>query len=177
METLKGLVISWRRYNKLGKAFFDVLSTISAFSSCSWTFRCQISDDICRLLFFFNKLLLEKKFIRKLEILNVTQRRSWWDGSYELSRLIWIYAICKSLLLSPVAVKEWRGGERLNCLLHFQNSLLFLNMRFIRSWIRNWILKDLMCPKLYISFIRHCAIKFCVNKFKQLKAYCLSFLY
>ena len=40
------------------------------------TLRCQISDDICRLLFFFNKLSLEKKFIRKVERLNVKQRRS-----------------------------------------------------------------------------------------------------
>ena len=36
--------------------------------------------------------------------LNVKQGRSRWDGS--LSRLIWIYAVCKSLSLSPVAVKE-----------------------------------------------------------------------
>ena len=50
-------------------------------------FRCQISDDICRLLFFFNKLLLEKKFIRKVERLNGKQRRSRWDGSYEPSHL------------------------------------------------------------------------------------------
>ena len=30
----------------------------------------------CRLLFFFNKLSLEKKFIRKVERLNVKQRKS-----------------------------------------------------------------------------------------------------
>ena len=30
----------------------------------------------CRLLFYFNKLSLEKKFIRKAERLNVKQRRS-----------------------------------------------------------------------------------------------------
>ena len=31
--------------------------------------------------FFFNKLSLEKQFIRKVERLNVKQRRSRWDGS------------------------------------------------------------------------------------------------
>ena len=49
---------------------------------------------------FFNKLSLEKNFIRKVERLDVKQRRS------DMSRLIWIYAVCKILLLSPVAVKE-----------------------------------------------------------------------
>ena len=44
-------------------------------------FRRQISDDICRLFFFFNKLSLEKQFIPKVERLNVKQRRSRWDGS------------------------------------------------------------------------------------------------
>ena len=55
-------------------------------------------------VFYFNKLSLGKTFICKTDRLNVKQRRSRWDGS--LSRLIWIYAVCKSLLLSPVAVKE-----------------------------------------------------------------------
>ena len=36
---------------------------------------------------FFNKLSLEKKFIRKVERLNVKQHRSRWDGSYEPSHL------------------------------------------------------------------------------------------
>ena len=39
-------------------------------------FRCQISDDICCLLFYFNKLSLGKAFICKVEGLNVKQRRS-----------------------------------------------------------------------------------------------------
>ena len=30
------------------------------------------------------------------------------DETAHMSRLIWIYAVCKSLLLSPVAVKELR---------------------------------------------------------------------
>ena len=33
------------------------------------------------LLFLFYKLSVGKKFICKVEILNVKQRRSWWDGS------------------------------------------------------------------------------------------------
>ena len=56
---------------------------------------------------YFNKLSFGKTFICKIKRLNVKQHRSRWDGS--LSRLIWIYAVCKSLLLSPVAVKEFRS--------------------------------------------------------------------
>ena len=59
------------------------------------------------IFFYFNKLSFRKTFICKLERLTVKQRISTWDGS--LSRLIWIYAVCKSLLLSTVAVKELRG--------------------------------------------------------------------
>ena len=55
----------------------------------------------CRLPFYFNKLSFGKTFICKVERLNVKQRRS-----RSMSRLIWIYAVCKSILLSPVAVKE-----------------------------------------------------------------------
>ena len=54
--------------------------------------------------FYFNKLPLRKAIICKVERLNIKQRKSRWDGS--TSRLIWIYAVCKSLWLSPVAVKE-----------------------------------------------------------------------
>ena len=54
--------------------------------------------------FYFNKPSLGKTFICIVERLNVKQLRSRWDGS--LCRLIWIYAVCKRLLLSPVAVKE-----------------------------------------------------------------------
>ena len=89
--------------------------TALARSTVKLFFRRQISDDICRLFFFFffsffycfffyfNKLLFWKTFICKVERLNVKQRRSRWDGS--LSRLIWIYAVCKSLSLC-LAVKE-----------------------------------------------------------------------
>ena len=54
--------------------------------------------------FYFNKLSLGKKYICKVDRLNIKQRRSRWDGS--MSRLIWIYVVCKSLLLSPVAMKK-----------------------------------------------------------------------
>ena len=54
--------------------------------------------------FYFNKLSLGKTFICKVERLNVKQRRFRWDGS--MSRLIWIYVVCKSQSWSPVAVKE-----------------------------------------------------------------------
>ena len=56
------------------------------------------------MLFYLNKLTFGKKFICKVERLNVKQYRSRWDGS--LSRLIWTYTVCKSLLLLPVTVKE-----------------------------------------------------------------------
>ena len=55
-------------------------------------------------VFYFYKLPLGKTFICKVDRLKVKQRRSRWDGS--LSRLIWIYAVCKRLLLSPAALKE-----------------------------------------------------------------------
>ena len=59
---------------------------------------------ICRLLFYFNKLSLGKTFICEVQRLNVKQRRFRQDGS--VSSLIWIYAVCKSLFLSCVAMKE-----------------------------------------------------------------------
>ena len=65
-------------------------------------FRCQISLDICG--FFFNKLSLEKKILRKVERLNVKPSVNP-DETVHMSRLIWIYAVCTSLLLSPMAVK------------------------------------------------------------------------
>ena len=37
---------------------------------------CQISDDICRLFFYLNKLSFRKTFICKAERLNVKQQRS-----------------------------------------------------------------------------------------------------
>ena len=44
------------------------------------SFGVKNSDYICRLL-FFNKLSIEKKFICKVERLNVKQRKSWWAVS------------------------------------------------------------------------------------------------
>ena len=55
---------------------------------------------ICRLLFFFffffNKLSLEKNFKREVERLNVKSVDHYDTG--HMSRLIWIYAVCKSIL-------------------------------------------------------------------------------
>ena len=80
---------------------------IRCFTSLSIVFnsfgaKFQTTFVVC--FFYFNKLSFGKTYICKVERLNVKQRRSRWDGS--LSHLIWIYAVCKSLLLSPVAVKE-----------------------------------------------------------------------
>ena len=55
---------------------------------------------------YFDKLLFGKTFMCKVERLNFKQRRSRWDGS--MSRLIWIHAVCKILLIPPVAVKKFR---------------------------------------------------------------------
>ena len=98
----------WGDSNKYPKhTFYEEIRINKVFltyHSIHYLFWCQISD-ICRLLFYCSKLLLGKLFIC-IDRLNVKQHRSRWDGS--LSRLIWIYAVCKSLLLSPVAVKELR---------------------------------------------------------------------
>ena len=42
--------------------------------------------------------------MRKVERLNVNSVDL--DETAHMSRLIWIYAVCKSLLLSPVTVRE-----------------------------------------------------------------------
>ena len=57
-------------------------------------------DDICRLLFYYNKLPFGKTFICKVERLTVKQLRSRWDGS--LSRLIWICALFVLRFYGPV---------------------------------------------------------------------------
>ena len=74
----------------------DILSLILSMPN----FRRHLSSA-----FFISTNSLGKAFICKVDRLNVKQSRSRWDGS--LSRLIWIYAVCKSLLLSPVAVKDF----------------------------------------------------------------------
>ena len=58
--------------------------------------------------FLFNKLSLERNLYVNL--------KDWMSNSVDpdetahMSRLIWIYAVCKSLLLSHVAVKELKSG-------------------------------------------------------------------
>ena len=92
------------------RAIFIALDkTLFFVTKCFWYFffnsfgaKFQTTFVVC--CFYLNKLSFGKTFICKVERLNVKQRRSRWDGS--MSRLIWIYAVCKSLLLSPVAVKE-----------------------------------------------------------------------
>ena len=64
-----------------------------------------------------------KTFICKVERRNIKQRRSRWDGS--LSCLIWIYAVCKSLLLLPVAVKE---------LISLDSILIMCTLRYLTVW-------------------------------------------
>ena len=56
---------------------------------------------------YFNKLRLGKTIICKVERLNIKQRRSrWLIESSHLDLFLIIFAVCKSLFLSPVAVKE-----------------------------------------------------------------------
>ena len=78
----------------------EPLLMISEFNSFGT--KCQTTFVVC--FFYLNKLSFGKTFICTVKRLNAKQRRSRWDGS--LSRLIWIYAVCNNLLLSPVDVKE-----------------------------------------------------------------------
>ena len=41
-----------------------------------------------------------------------------------MDHLIWIYAVCKSLLLSPVAVKELKGMDSLKFTANFERQVL-----------------------------------------------------
>ena len=82
----------------------------------------QMTFVVC--FFFFNKPSLGKTFICKVERLNVKQRRSRWDGS--LSLLFWSYAVCKSLLLLPVAVKELTIKNTLGKLSYDRSVIYFL---------------------------------------------------
>ena len=70
--------------------------------------------------FYLNKLSFGKTFKCKVERLNVKQRR------FRLSRLIWIYTVCKSILLSPVAVKELKklhsSASNSDCNLYIHNG-------------------------------------------------------
>ena len=73
------------------------------------------------------------------------------DETAHISRLIWIYAFCKILLSSPIAVKElnetvlspssgpfwgWSGGAKVLCILHHWGIQLILAY----SWARPAIL-------------------------------------
>ena len=89
-----------RSYNRV---FLSIWINLFFLLLNSFGAKFQRTFVVC-FFFYFHKLWLGKTFICKVERLNVKQHRSRWDGS--LSRLIWIYAVCKSLLLSPVAVKE-----------------------------------------------------------------------
>ena len=68
-------------------------------------FRCRISDDICLLLCFSNKLTTRNKFICKVARLLMSNSIDPDETAY-YEPLISVYAVCKSLLSSPMAVKE-----------------------------------------------------------------------
>ena len=78
LANIKKHLISNCVINRLISILFSYQSRnfIKLNKSKHYLFWCQISDDICRLLFVFNKLSLEKKFISKVERLNVKERRS-----------------------------------------------------------------------------------------------------
>ena len=64
--------------------------------------KCRVltlSDDICRLLFYFNKLSFGKTFVCQVERRNVKQRRSRWDGSMSRSHLD-LYCLQKPIFIA-----------------------------------------------------------------------------
>ena len=91
------VVVFFSLFSSLQIRYAKVLLTLSAPN-----FRRHLSSAF---FFNFNKLSLGKTFIYKVDRLDVKQQRS------RLSRLIWIYSVCKSLSLSPVAVKELRKAN------------------------------------------------------------------
>ena len=100
MAKLKWL--SFRKKNDFFSSSKLLHTLVQYYVFNSFGAKFQTTFVVC--FFYCNKLSFGKTFICKVERLNVKQRRSRWDGS--LSRLIWSYVVCKSLLLSPVAVKE-----------------------------------------------------------------------
>ena len=65
--------------------------------------QCQsITIKCCCCCFNIFNMSLGKTFICKAERMNVKQRWPRWDSSS--GHLIWIYVVCKSLLLSPVCL-------------------------------------------------------------------------
>ena len=66
-------------------------------------FRCKISDDIVVCFSFLTNYCLKRSLYVKLKdgMSNSVDP----DETAHTSRLIWIYTVCKSLLLSTVAVK------------------------------------------------------------------------
>ena len=72
---------------------------------------------------FFNKLSLGKKFIRKVERLNVKQRRSRWDGSYEPSLL----DLC--CLQKPIIIAY--GSERVKITFNYSAITSFRHISII----------------------------------------------
>ena len=65
--------------------------------------RCQISDDIVVCFSFLTDYRLKRSLYVKLKDRKSNSVDP--DETAHMSRLIWVYAVCKSLLLSPVAVK------------------------------------------------------------------------
>ena len=93
------LHLRWAQYPKVSKGIVYFLSSdrSSAVSSDVLNIRLTLSAPIFRLhlssLFVLNKLLFRKVFMFKVERLKVI-----------MNHLIWIYAVCKNILLSPLAV-------------------------------------------------------------------------
>ena len=91
------IMFSWcniyHEYRFSLRALFLVLDLYVFPLTCFYLTLSAPSDYICRLLCFLNKLSTGKKFTCNAERLNVI-----------MSRLIWIYADCKSLLLSPLSL-------------------------------------------------------------------------
>ena len=84
--------LRWTRFGLPGMPRFVMrtIGTLIRLRGCAGWFDSTLGVHTRKYFFysfFFNKLSLEKKFIRKVQRRNVKQRRSRWDGSYEPSHL------------------------------------------------------------------------------------------
>ena len=82
---------------------FQLRNFIKLHKSKHKFFRCQISDDIVVCFSFLTNYRLKRSLYGKLK--DGMSKSVGPDETAHMSRLFWIYAVCKSLLLSPVAVK------------------------------------------------------------------------
>ena len=75
-------------------------------------------------------------------------------GQFIMSHFIWIYAVCKSLLLSPVVVKELMVNNAPKFENKWVGILLFLLCLFVRSLCRS--LHYALCTRFSRKYLSKC---------------------